>query len=219
LPITIAIADDQQAIRNAVRSKLSCMEDVRVIAEASNGEELLQALQSLGEGGLPDIALVDIEMPKMDGIQTIAVGSVQFPSIKFIVLTVFDNTEKIFEAIKAGASGYLLKNDDSVTLKEAITSVVEFNGVPMSPAIARKTLHLLKSGIAAEENKQANQILSTREQDVLKLLVEGLDYKEIAGDLFISAATVRTHIANIYEKLHVNSKAQAIKLAYKNKWI
>ena len=162
---------------------------------------------------------MDIEMPEMDGIQTIAVASMLFPKMKFIVLTVFDNNEKIFEAIKAGANGYLLKDDDAINLNEAIFHVVNYDAVPMSPAIARKTLGLLKAGAAQTTNNTISNLLSIREHDVLQHLVAGLEYKQIAEKLFISPATVRTHISNIYQKLHVTSKAQAIKLAYKNKWL
>ena len=218
MEIRLAIVDDHRVVRNSVREKLQTIEGIKVVMEASNGEELLEMLEEVGEEKLPEIVLIDVEMPKLDGIQTIAVGSTMFPQIKFIVFTVFDNTEKIFEAIKAGANGYLLKNDSTLNLKEAIENVALYNGVPMSPAIARKTLALLKSD-ARVVNPSGNKLLSSREQEVLIQLVEGLDYKEIAQKLFISAATVRTHIANIYQKFHDNSKAQAIRLAYKNNWV
>ena len=154
----------------------------------------------------------------MDGIHTIAVASMLYPEIKFIVLTVFDNNEKIFEAIKAGAHGYLLKDDDAINLTESILQVMKYDAVPMSPAIARKTLGLLKTDMS-QTLESSSTILSDREKDVLQLLVEGLEYRQIAEKLFISPATVRTHTANIYQKLHIKSKAQAIKLAYKNKWV
>ena len=125
---------------------------------------------------------------------------------------------EIFDAIKAGASGYLLKDDEAINLIEAILNVCNYDAVPMSPAIARKTLGLLKTGVKIESRAQSN-LLSTREHDVLQLLVAGMEYKQIAEKLFISPATVRTHIANIYQKLHIKSKAQAINLAHKNKWL
>lgn len=215
--ITLAIADDQSLIRNMIKEKISAAGDIKIIAETSNGEALLQYLEQCAPSELPQIVLIDIEMPVMDGIRTVSIASVKYPSVKFIILTVFDNTDKIFEAIRAGASGYLLKDDDSITLKEAIINVIEYNGVPMSPAIARKTLALLKGGI--DEKQPLDGSLSTREQEVLLLLVDGLDHREIAEKLFISSATVRTHIANIYQKLHVRSKAEAIKMAYRNRWV
>ncbi len=219
MSVKIALVDDKLIVRRAIKDKLNLSADIQIIMEASNGEEFLDKLKELREDELPEIVLMDIEMPEMDGIQTIAVASMLYPKIKFIVLTVFDNNEKIFEAIKAGANGYILKDDDAININEAIHDVIDFDAVPMSPAIARKTLGLLKGSLPKTENKALTNILSSREQDVLQQLVEGLEYKEIAEKLFISPATVRTHTANIYQKLHITSKAQAIKLAYKNKWL
>lgn len=219
MSVKIAIVDDKSIVRRAIKDKLYASGEITVVMEASNGEEFLKKINESAADLLPQIVLMDLEMPEMDGIQTIAIASNIFPEIKFIVLTVFDNNEKIFEAIKAGANGYLLKDDDAINLKEAILNVINYNAVPMSPAIARKTLGLLKTGFSGDQNKTHLNALSSREQDVLQLLVEGLEYKQIAEKLFISPATVRTHIANIYQKLHVNSKAQAIMLAYKNKWV
>lgn len=219
MSVKIAIVDDKSIVRRAIKDKLYSPGEITVVMEAANGEEFLKKINESAADLLPQIVLMDLEMPGMDGIQTIAIASTLFPEIKFIVLTVFDNNEKIFEAIKAGANGYLLKDDDAINLKEAILNVINYNAVPMSPAIARKTLGLLKTGFSGDQNKTHLNALSTREQNVLQLLVEGLEYKQIAEKLFISPATVRTHIANIYQKLHVNSKAQAIMLAYKNKWV
>ncbi|MBV9961517.1 MAG: response regulator transcription factor [Parafilimonas sp.] len=216
--IKIAIVDDKLIVRRAIRAKLSLSVETNIILEAANGEEFLQKIKTLQQQDLPHIVLMDIEMPEMDGIQTIGIASTLYPSIKFIVLTVFDNSEKIFEAIKAGANGYLLKDDDAININEAILNVFNYDAVPMSPAIARKTLSLLKTGFSETKSAVAC-VLSAREQDVLLHLVEGLEYKQIAEQLFISPATVRTHISNIYEKLHVTSKAEAIKMAYKNKWV
>ena len=216
--VKIAIVDDKLIVRRAIRAKLGLSAETNIILEASNGEEFLQKIKMLHEEDLPHIVLMDIEMPEMDGIQTIGIASTLYPSVKFIVLTVFDNSEKIFEAIKAGANGYLLKDDDAININEAILNVFNYDAVPMSPAIARKTLSLLKTGFTETRSAVAS-VLSTREHDVLLHLVEGLEYKQIAEKLFISPATVRTHISNIYEKLHVTSKAEAIKMAYRNKWV
>ena len=219
MSIKIAIVDDKLIVRKAIKDKLYSSGEIVIVMEASNGEDFLEKMEASAVEMLPEIVLMDLEMPQMDGIQTIAIGTMLFPQIKFIVLTVFDNNEKIFEAIKAGANGYLLKDDDAINLNETILHVVNYNAVPMSPAIARKTLGLLKTGFSITSGNTNPSVLSSREQDVLQQLVEGLEYKQIADKLFISPATVRTHIANIYQKLHVNSKAQAIKMAYKNKWV
>jgi DNA-binding NarL/FixJ family response regulator len=214
--IRLAIVDDKLIVRRAIRGKLQGSEDIKIILEANNGKEFIEKMHGVEE--LPAIVLMDIEMPVMDGLQTIAVASMLFPTVKFIVLSVFDHPEKIFEAIKAGAHGYLLKDDDAIDLREAIRHVVEYESVPMSPAIARKTLGLLKTG-GAESKTVSASMLSAREQEVLQKMIEGLDYNQIAGKLFISPATVRTHISKIYQKLHVRSKIQAINLAYKNNWV
>ncbi len=217
--VKLAIVDDKVIVRRAIKDKLSSSGDIDLVAEASDGEEFLETLKQLEERKLPDIVLMDLEMPRMGGIQTIAIASTLYPNMKFIVLTVFDNNEKIFEAIKAGANGYLLKDDDAVNISDAIFNVITYNAVPMSPAIARKTLGLLKTGFSQTVASAASNLLSGREHAVLLQLVEGLDYKQIADKLFISPATVRTHISHIYQKLHVTSKAQAIKMAYKNSWL
>jgi DNA-binding NarL/FixJ family response regulator len=219
MPVKIAIVDDKLIVRKAIKDKLNMASEVQVVMEACNGEVFLDNIKELAPADLPEIVLMDIEMPEMDGIQTIAIASMLYPQMKFIVLTVFDNNEKIFEAIKAGANGYLLKDDDAVILSEAILHVMNYDAVPMSPAIARKTLGLLKAGLPESPASSVSSGLSTREHGVLQHLVEGLEYKQIAEKLFISPATVRTHISNIYQKLHVTSKAQAIKLAYKNSWL
>lgn len=215
----LALVDDKLIVRRAIKDKLCLADDINIVIEASDGEEFLEMLKELTKDSLPDIVLMDLEMPRMGGIQTIAIASTLYPHMKFIVLTVFDNNETIFEAIKAGANGYLLKDDDAVSISDAIFHVMNYNAVPMSPAIARKTLGLLKTGFMQTATNATSSLLSPREHAVLLQLVEGLDYRQIAIKLFISPATVRTHISHIYQKLHVTSKAQAIKMAYKNSWL
>lgn len=124
--------------------------------------------------------------------------------------------------MQAGAGGYLLKEDNAVSIIDAITNVVEFNGIPMSPSIARKVIDIVKyanNQIISEEEKSENEFLSDREVEILKELSSGKNYRAIGEKLFISALTVRKHVSNIYEKLHINSRAQAINIAYKKKWI
>jgi len=195
--------------------------EIELVLEAKNGHDFLEQLKHLPIGKHPQVVLMDIEMPVMDGIQAISIASAAYPEIKFIVLTVFEDNEKIFEAIKAGAGGYLLKDDSAVNIIDAITNVVEYNGIPMSPAIARKTMELLRHAPApvAHEKVETESILTDREMEILKEMVTGKNYKAIGEKLFISPLTVRKHTANIYEKLHVNSRAQIINLAHKNKWI
>ena len=220
--IRIAITDDKTVNRKTVSHNLADAKDISIVFEAVNGEDFLEKMATLAPEQHPHLVLMDIDMPVMNGIEAIATGTIKYPDIKFLVLTVFDDDEKIFEAIQAGAGGYLLKEDPSSRLIEAITSAIEYNGVPMSPAIARKTLQWMKSGVgpaSGSNEPRQKEILSDRETEILKLMVEGLDYKKIAVQLFISPLTVRTHTSKIYEKLHVNSKAQAIQLAHKYRWV
>lgn len=219
--INIAVVDDKQINRNTVRLNISGCNNINILFEAENGEEFLNKLSQLKASEMPQVVLMDLDMPVMNGIEAIAIGSIKYPQMHFLVLTVFDDDDKIFEAIQAGASGYLLKDDSAIQLEEAIIQVMEHNAVPMSPAIARKTLNWVKflhQPVKSESHSDV-KVLSEREIEILKLLVEGFDYKKIADKLFISPFTVRTHTSKIYEKLHVNSKAQAIQLAHKLKWV
>lgn len=143
--IKLAIVDDKLIVRTAIIEKLSSAENIVIVAQSSDGEEFLNLIEGLPKMKLPDVVLVDLEMPRMNGIQTIVQASTLYPEMKFIVLTVYDNSQKIFEAIKAGANGYLLKDDPSIKIGDAVFQVMKYNSVPMSPAIARKTLTLLKS--------------------------------------------------------------------------
>jgi RNA polymerase sigma factor (sigma-70 family) len=222
MSIKIAIVDDKQSNRVILGEKLAANEDFEVVFTAINGEDFLQKMKQQHE--LPDVVLMDLEMPGMDGIDAIANGSALYEQVKFIVLTVFDEDEKIFRAIRAGACGYLLKEESAETIAESITMAIEIGGVPMSPSVARRTLSLL-SNSKFSKNEKAEIInndlfdLSQRETDILKLLVDGKEYKEIAELLHISPFTVRNHTTKIYSKLHVNSKAEAISLAYKKKLV
>ena len=221
MPTRIAIADDKQINRTTVKEKIISFKEIELVLEAKNGHDFLEQLKNLPIERHPQVVLMDLEMPVMDGIQAISIASAAWPDIKFIVLTVFEDNEKIFEAIKAGAGGYLLKDDSAVNIIDAITNVVEYNGIPMSPAIARKTMELLKQSAVSvpDEKAETDSLLSDREMEILKEMVTGKNYKAIGEKLYISPLTVRKHVAHIYEKLHVNSRAQIINLAHKNKWI
>ena len=219
MPIRIAIADDKQINRTTVKEKIALYKEIELVLEAKNGHDFLEQLKQLPEPKRPLVVLMDLEMPIMDGIQTITQATAAYPDVKFIVLTVFEDDEKIFEAIKAGAGGYLLKDDSAVNIIDAITNVVEYNGIPMSPSIARKTMELLRHSPAPVATEKTESVLTDREMEILKEMVTGKNYKAIGEKLFISPLTVRKHTANIYDKLHVNSRAQIINLAHKNKWI
>ncbi len=164
---------------------------------------------------------MDIEMPEMKGTEAVKYARQIYPDLKFLMLTVFDDDDMIFEAIKNGASGYLLKDEKISTIIDHIHQLLEISGAPMSPSIARKALSLLSRAHINENDDVKDNIsarLSERECDVLKLVVEGKDYKAIAEKLFLSTHTIRKHIANIYDKLHVSSKAQVINMALQSKW-
>lgn len=217
--IKLFIVDDKKINRETVKEKLRFQDSIRIVGEAANGLQFVELLNDHADQSLlPDVVLMDIDMPHMNGIEAIAIGSTRFPAMKFIVLTVFDDDEKIFDAIQAGANGYLLKEDSTIELVEAIKQAHESSGAPMSPAIARKTLLWVKQHVESFKSNN-NFILSEREMEILRLITVGHDYKAIAKELFISPSTVRTHITKIYEKMHVHSKAQAIQMAHKLKWV
>ncbi|HTD93842.1 MAG TPA: response regulator transcription factor [Chitinophagaceae bacterium] len=221
-PVIIALAEDNSINRNTFLQKINQLKGYRLAFIAKNGNECMDELKGLPLNLLPQIIFMDLEMPEMDGIQTIALAKSLHPQVHFIVLTVFDDDEKIFDAIKAGASGYLLKHESAATLEEAMINILEYKGAPMSPAIARKALQLLSRSNTGTENKAGAIIppaITEREKEILQQMVNGWDAKRIASALNLSVLTVRKHIANIYEKLHVNSKAQVISLAHKNNWV
>ncbi len=216
----IALAEDNSVNRNTFLQKIQVLGDMQIAFIAPNGHECLEELKGMPAAKLPQVIFMDLEMPQMNGIETIRLAKSLYPQIHFVVLTVFDDDEKIFEAIKSGASGYLLKHEPASVLHEAVMNVLEFGGAPMSPAIARKALQLMsKSSLGAAETKNAlPEMITTREEEILKHMVNGRDAKRIASELDISVLTVRKHIANIYDKLHVQSKAEVISMAHQNKW-
>jgi len=218
---TVALAEDNVINRNTFLQKINQLTGYQVLFTASGGRACLEELKGLPDSKLPQVIFMDLEMPGMTGIETIAIAKSIYPQIHFIVLTVFDDDDKIFDAIRAGASGYLLKHEPAGILHEAVVSVVEHGGAPMSPAIARKTLQLLihsEKGEGAATGDRLPSIISEREKEILQYTVNGWDAKRIAVALDISTFTVRKHIANIYQKLQVQSKAQIMQMAHKNKW-
>ena len=214
----IAIVDDKSQNRISLSEKINYSGEVEIVFMARNGNDFLEQLKNLPQVNHPQLVLMDIDMPQMNGIEAVRHSHNLYPHIKYIMLTVFDDDDKLFDAIQAGADGYLLKEERVDMIVNAIKEVIEKEGAPMSPSIARKALNLLTS-TRKEDNKEVNTSLSDRELDILKGLVRGLDYKKIAEELFLSPYTVRTHITNIYDKLHVTSKVQAVTLALKNKWV
>ncbi len=223
-PLRIGLTDDKAVNRISVAEKIKQFEDLDLCFTAVNGNDCLEQLKGLPADKMPQVIFMDLEMPEMDGVQTISIARALYPGIVFLVLTVFDDDDKIFEAIKAGAHGYLLKDENAIGLHNAITNAVENGGAPMSAAIARKALALLSRASIGEARKTEepallDTLLTEREKEILVHTINGYDAKRIAATLDISVLTIRKHIANIYQKLHVNSKAQIISLAHKNNWV
>lgn len=218
----IAIVDDKKTIRTALQARFEETENYKVLFTAENGKDFLEKMMVARKSTSPDVVLMDIDMPIMTGIEAVLNAKDVYPQTKFLMLSIFDEDDKIFEAIKAGANGYLLKDEPLEKIKEAIRNVLDDQGAPMSPSIARKALDLLMNAkVNLANNKTINESdynLTDREKEILKHLVNGLEYKEIAELSGISPFTVRNHITNIYKKLHVTSKAQAIRMVINKKW-
>lgn len=221
----IAVVDDKTYLRRSLRDKLNTVEsDLRILFEAADGTEFLEKMKSMK--AKPDVVLMDIEMNELNGIEAVQVAAPLYPTVKFLMLTVFDDDERIFNAIKAGAHGYLLKEESAQTILQAIIQVHQDEGAPMSPGIARKAWKWLTSlsvTPAKEGTVQSGEtnpgLLSDREKEILRCNMEGKEYAQIAEELFLSRHTVRQHMKNIYKKLHVSSKVEALQISLKNKWI
>lgn len=215
--IKVAVAEDNDFLAESIKEKLSLFEDeIKFKFRGRNGRHMLSLLE---ENANLDLILMDIEMPDMNGIEATEEIKMKYPHIKIIMLTVFDDEENIFNAIRAGADGYLLKDETPKVVFEGIIEMMN-GGAPMSPVIAAKTLKLLRNpwsdlgGVSTQDYE-----LTKREVEVLEQLCTGLDYKSIGENLNISTGTVRKHIENIYSKLHVNNKVEAINKANKERLV
>jgi len=206
MSITVAIVEDLDEVRDGLKNFLSLSKEFAVVDVYKTAEEAVYEIPKLK----PDIVIMDISLPGMNGIECIRQVKDHSPTTQFMMFTVYENDEKVFEALKAGASGYLLKNTGLVQLVESLKELHD-GGSPMSANIARKLVTLFRNN---QKQTEAIEILSTRENEVLQLLTKGLLYKEIADQLSISVATVRQHIHHIYEKLHVQNRTEAINKAF-----
>lgn len=207
---TVCIVEDNQELRSALEQIIMMSDGYDLLASFSNAEDALQALPVLK----PQVVLMDINLGEGEnGIDCVRKLKVDNPEILFMMCTVYEDDEKIFEALKAGASGYILKKTPPQKLIEAIHELRD-GGAPMSSSIARKVVAAFQgrqtgNGAAVQE-RESLEVLSNREREILEQLAKGLLYKEIAALLFISQETVRKHVYHIYEKLHVHNKVEAI---------
>lgn len=214
--IKIAIADDNSFLIHATNEKLALFDNFVLKLTAVDGSDLIKKLE---KNHNIDVILMDIEMPICNGIEATLIIKQKYPQIKIIMLTVFDNDENIFNAIKAGADGYLLKEVNPRDLQQGIFETVN-GGATMTPSIAMKTLKLFRNPIDFEATSNDQNVnLTPREIEVLNQLSKGLKYKIIAENLFLSEGTIRKHVENIYAKLQVHNKLEAIQKAKNNNYI
>lgn len=202
--IHVAIFEDNTHLRNTFELMLQQSDDMCCAGAWSNGADVVMRLTEIP----CDVVLMDIEMPVMNGIEATKLIKENFPGINILIQTVFNDDEHIFKAICNGASGYLLKNIGVDQYMEAIREV-HAGGSPMTPGVARRVLQLFKNGFSPKTNNPPYG-LTDQEKNVLTLLVAGKSYKMIGSSLHISIDTVKTHIKNIYTKLHVNSGTEAV---------
>ncbi|GGH76823.1 response regulator [Phaeocystidibacter marisrubri] len=212
---SIVIVDDSVLMAQAIEDKLSLSSDFHLKGVFQDGCDFLEYVP----GQKVDLVLMDVQMPGMNGIEVTKRLKEKHPQIKVVMLTVVDSDQEIFDAIQAGADGYLLKDVSPQDLHEGILQTLG-GGAAMTPSIARKSLQLLRNVDTFKEEAEFAQVkLTNRETDVLLQVSKGLDYKAIAENLFISPPTVRKHIENIYKKLQVHSKLEAVRLAQRNNLI
>jgi DNA-binding NarL/FixJ family response regulator len=201
--IKVAIIEDNHALRNSLENLFNQTAGMHCVASLKN---LLNVVNDL-DSEIPDVVLMDIGLPGISGIDGVKIVHNYFPATRILMFTVFEDDDKIFDSICAGASGYILKK---TTPDEIIKAIMDLHagGAPMSPSIATRALQLFREKLRPEVPDYG---LTSREREILEFLSDGLSYQKIADKLMISLSTVRTHITNIYEKLQVNSKVEAIR--------
>ncbi len=208
--IKVAIFEDNRSLREGLAAMISGTPGFECVGAFPNCNNLLKNI-ALAK---PDVILMDIGLPGIDGIEAVQIIKEEYPETKILMETIFDDDEKIFNSICAGAEGYILKHTSPAELMEAIKEIYE-GGSPMTPSIANRVLKMVKN--KPDTSAKESFDLSVREKEVLTYLVKGMSYKMIADSCFISIETVNVHIRNIYKKLHVHSKSEAVVKAIKGK--
>jgi len=222
MSIRIALVEDNPSLRKRFIDNFKYFRSVNLVMVSPTGEDFLDRVSGLAPSEMPEIVLMDIELPGIDGIETTGRFKQKYPDVEVMMLTVFEQPDKIFNSLKAGATGYLLKDESPANIIKALEELLE-GGAPMSRTIARKMIGLLSSNQQLSEASDLREQhiqeygLSEQEVKIIQRLVDGNNYIEIAEALFISPHTVKTHIKNIYKKLHVHSRASAVKLAIDKK--
>ncbi len=214
MDVRVAIFEDNKLIREAYEAILSGTKGFLCSGVFSNGNDLDFSIRK----SRPDVVLMDIEMPGIDGIEATRHISKHFPDVKILIQTVFEDDEKIFSSVCAGASGYILKSNGMNKLLDAITEVYN-GGSVMSPGIAFRVLKLFQKFAPPPLSAQNEYDLTDREKDILGMMVEGMDFRSIGEKYFISYETVRTHVKKIYRKLHVTSASEAVVLAIRKRLV
>jgi DNA-binding NarL/FixJ family response regulator len=211
--IKVALVEDNQTIREGLSALINGTEGYKCVAAFRDCETFLNKLNQLEV----DVVLMDIGLPGMSGIEGVAQAVKKNPDLNILMLTIYEDSEKVFDALCSGASGYLVKKTPPAKLLEAIKDAHD-GGSPMSSGIARQVINAFKETKAKTSNDEDYK-LSSREIEVLNLLADGYNYQEIAESMFISVDTVRHHIRNIYKKLHVHSQSEAVAKAIRKKII
>jgi DNA-binding NarL/FixJ family response regulator len=208
--IKVAIFEDNRSLREGLAAMIGGTADFDCVGAFPNCNNLFKNI----EQAKPDVVLMDIEMPGINGIDAVQMIKEEYPEIKILMETIFDDDEKIFNSICAGAEGYILKHTSPAEIMEAIREIYE-GGSPMTPSIANRVLKMVKQ--KPDTGNKETFDLSAREKEILNCLVKGMSYKMVADTCFISIETVNVHIKNIYRKLQVHSKSEAVAKALKGR--
>jgi DNA-binding NarL/FixJ family response regulator len=207
--IRILLADDQSLIRQGIKSLLESNPQMQIIGEAENGQRVLEQIPALQ----PDVVLMDIRMPVMDGVAATAAIAQQYPNIKVLVLTTFDDDEYVFQAMRLGAKGYLLKDTEPDELMLAIQSVHKGQTL-LGPGLFEKALMPVSAPVSSTELPPGLAQLTPRELDVLRLIASGANNREIAESLFLSENTIKNYVTNILSRLNLRDRTQAALFAH-----